>query len=86
MELGGTFVKPRLTIPWAIQAGWALSWGFLQASHTPKAPLLCCCAVLPEQMCGAGGAVTALCAQSVAGRHRVLIAHEDMGAFVWDLR
>ena len=69
-------------------AFWSRSQGLAVSCHsqheTPQ--LYCRCAVLPEQMRGADGAVTALCAHSAAGRHRVLIAHENTGALVWDLR
>ena len=62
--------------------------GLIAEAHSATMTPLqwCWCAVLPEDMHGADGAVTALCAHAVAGQHRVLVAHANTRAIVWDLR
>lgn len=42
-------------------------------------------AVDAEEMKGQGG-VTCLTTRSHAGRHRMLVLHQDTGVTIWDLR
>ena len=58
----------------------------LQMSKWAKGLCLWLRAVRPEDLEGAQGGVTVLAAHSVGEQHRVLVAHEDSPAVVWDLR